>query len=300
MQTQGGEKIGIEVRGDQAAVKFLSGPDAGKFAKDTLVDIQKTPALGLMPVEIWKNGTRVHFGNKIVDVGAAKSSNSANAAAVRAYRSALVKAADTQIVTKGVSDVPLFMNSNVGRVFMQFQSFAFASHQRVLISGLQGRPRHMGELFVASTAAGMMVSYLKLIEQGKYDEADQLLRNPGRAVAEGIDRSGLFAVPFTASNMYEKIGGYGLMKAMQDIAGDEDKGGPISRYANRNVAGTLGGPAAGLLQDIATFSQQFLTGDIKESGINSAFRLVPGRSLPGVRSLVEMELKPRLKDELVE
>jgi hypothetical protein len=67
-QTQGQGKMAVQMRGDQAAVKFLEGQNAGKFSKNSLTDIQTRPALGLIPVETWNDGTRVHFGNKITEV----------------------------------------------------------------------------------------------------------------------------------------------------------------------------------------------------------------------------------------
>jgi hypothetical protein len=69
VQVKGSTK-GIEVRGNMAAVKYLDGPHAGKFERRTLVKIQRTPAVGLTPVELWKGGNRVHFGNEITKVRA--------------------------------------------------------------------------------------------------------------------------------------------------------------------------------------------------------------------------------------
>lgn len=70
IQTQGGARRAIVVSsGDtHAAVKYLDGKDAGKLERRTLVPIQTQPAVGLTPVELWKDGERVHFGNPIVSV----------------------------------------------------------------------------------------------------------------------------------------------------------------------------------------------------------------------------------------
>lgn len=68
-QTQGGPKKAIAVSEDgQAGVKYLDGKDEGKLERRTVVPIQDEPKKGLMPVELWKNGERVHFGNEITEV----------------------------------------------------------------------------------------------------------------------------------------------------------------------------------------------------------------------------------------
>jgi hypothetical protein len=67
-QTEGAGKMAVQMRGPQAAVKFLEGENADKFAKTSLTDIKKEPEVGLIPVETWDNGTKVHFGNPITEV----------------------------------------------------------------------------------------------------------------------------------------------------------------------------------------------------------------------------------------
>lgn len=68
-QTQGGPRMAIAERPDGAVgVKYLDGPNAGKFERRTVVKPSDKPAVGLTPVETWKGGTRVHFGNEITEV----------------------------------------------------------------------------------------------------------------------------------------------------------------------------------------------------------------------------------------
>ena len=242
---------------------------------------------------------RAH-GRKEGGVWVANTEAWTNPAAQRAFRAGIAKSADVQIVTKGVSDAPLALQSNTGRVLMQFKSFALASHQRVLISGLQGRPRHTAEMLLFATLTGMMVSYFKNIEAGRTEDAQKLLDNPGRWIGEGLDRSGLFAIPFEVSNTLEKFGGAGIVAGLQALFADEDRGGPVSRYASRNVTGTLAGPTAGIFEDMIKIAQQFGSGDVKRSGINAAFRQIPGRSLFGIRPAVEYGLKPLAEEVLVD
>lgn len=68
-QAQGGPKVAIRQHRDgRIGVKYLEGKDKGKFEKRTMVTPQPGPAIGLLPVETWKSGERVHFGNPITEV----------------------------------------------------------------------------------------------------------------------------------------------------------------------------------------------------------------------------------------
>lgn len=215
--------------------------------------------------------------------------------AQRAWAAALNKDVDRTIVTKGVADTPLWMKTNWGRLIMQFKSFGLASHQRVLISGLQERPHRLAEQMVLGTAIGMMIGYLKYIERGDFDEAERLTKNPGLWVADGLDRTGILSLPFEISNTAEKIGApVGIVSAAQMLAGDEDQGGQASRYASRNKLGAIMGPTAGIFQDLTTIAEQLGEGDLRRSGANAMIRQIPGATLPGVRSAIHVGVKPAL------
>lgn len=49
-------------------IKYLEGKDSGKFESRTVVKTQDVPREGLIPVELFDNGKRVHFGNEITKV----------------------------------------------------------------------------------------------------------------------------------------------------------------------------------------------------------------------------------------
>ncbi len=219
-------------------------------------------------------------------------------AAVRAWGAALNKDVDRTIITKGVADQPLWTRTNVGRLVTQFKSFGLASHQRVLIAGLQERPHRLAEMMVMSSALGMLIGYLKYVERGDLDEANRLLDNPGLWVAEGLDRSAVLSIPFEISNTAEKLGMPGFVGAAQAIAGDKDAGGQASRYASRGKLGAVLGPSAGLFEDIATIAQQLSEADLKKSGANAMIRQLPGATLPGIRTAIHVGVKPALEDAL--
>jgi hypothetical protein len=68
-QARGGPKTIIAPLGDgRFGLKYVEGPDAGKFERRTVVNGRTAPEVGLMPVEMWQGGSKVHFGNEITDV----------------------------------------------------------------------------------------------------------------------------------------------------------------------------------------------------------------------------------------
>ena len=217
-----------------------------------------------------------------------------DALASRAWAAALNKDVDRTIIQKGVADTPLWTKTNWGRLITQFKSFGLASHQRVLIAGLQERPHRLAEQMVFASALGMMISYLKYVERGDIDEAERLTKNPGLWVANGLDRSGILSIPFEISNTAEKLGFPGMMTAAQAIAGDPDQGGSASRYASRGKIGAVAGPSLGIFEDLATIAQQLSEADLKKSGANAIIRQIPGATLPGVRSAIHVGIKPAL------
>lgn len=82
MQAQGGEKMAVVRQGANAAIQYVSGPDKGKLIMDTMIPISHQPSVGLHPVETWKNGERVHFGNAITETSPAPMLRDAPSAAV--------------------------------------------------------------------------------------------------------------------------------------------------------------------------------------------------------------------------
>lgn len=221
--------------------------------------------------------------------------------AARTWAAALAKDVDRTIIQKGVTDTPLWMKSNWGRLIMQFKSFGLASHQRVLIAGLQERPHRLAEMLVFSTAIGMMIAYLKIWEKelftGKSEESDRLLSNPGLWIADGLDRTGILSLPFEISNTAEKVGSpIGLVPLAQALANDQDRGGSASRYASRNKLGAVMGPSAGIFEDLTSIASQLAAGDLRPGGATAIVNQIPGGSLPLIKSVLHGRVKPLVRD----
>lgn len=211
--------------------------------------------------------------------------------AVRMFAAAVNKDVDTTIVTKGAGDVPLFMNTPLGRAFGQFKSFALASNQRVLMRGLQEGVGNFAVGVMGMTALGMLVYWLKQVESGR-----ELSDNPGTWMAEGLDRTGIFALAFEINGTWEKLGGPGLYylaaRGGRLVEPGASLQGRASRYATRNAFGALLGPSFQLGTDTATLlglGASGLSGNFDPSAgdVTTGLNMIPGRNLPYFKWLLE-------------
>jgi hypothetical protein len=203
----------------------------------------------------------------------------------RTFWAAIDKDANSIIVTPGVADVPLFQHSDLGRLLLQFKSFVIASHQKAFIRAMQegANGQQAGVLagIVGSAAIGSFIAWLTAIETNRTEE---MSKNPGTWLAEGIDRSGLFSIFMEANNTFERaVPGYGFYGALE-APFDEPGSGGASRFGVRPLSSLLTGPTGGTLDDLQrTFSDP-----------KRALTLLPGRTLPYVRPILEWGVRPQL------
>lgn len=215
--------------------------------------------------------------------------------AARYYRAAISKDVDSIITTKGVADTPLFANTPTGRAMLQFQSFALASHQRVLLRGLQeGQARFVGGL-VAMSTIGMMATWFKAVSGNRVEKLEDVSKNPGWWISEGIDRSGVFSVPIQLANMFEKATNFNPIKTPMKAF---DEGSAVSqKLQNRNAIGTFLGPSYGLGQDVLTIGglpRKLSAGeDLTQGDKNAMERMLPYNSYPGIRQMLRYVVNPQ-------
>lgn len=212
----------------------------------------------------------------------------------RTYRAALNKDVDSIVVERGVADVPLFAHTPTGRAVLQFKAFALASHQRVLLRGLQESPARFTSGLVAMTAMGMFIVWAKALSGNRLDKLPDMAENPGWWIAEGLDRSGVLSVPMEVTNAFEKLTGFNVLKTPLKAF---DEGSTLSqRNQNRNELGAFLGPTAGFAQDLLTVGgiPQHLKkqGDVSEAQRNAAERLIPFSSYIGARQMLRYVVNP--------
>ncbi len=210
--------------------------------------------------------------------------------AARTFQAGAVKDVNGTIITKGVGDTALWMRHPVGQALLQFRGFALAAHQRAMIRGMQEADANVMGGLVAMASIGMFVEWIKAWESNRQGELPGS-ENPGFWIAAGLDRTGVFPLMFEAFNTFEKTGTAPGIYTIMQMGIDPDERETAGRYKVRSPIDALGGPSIGLFADIQRvlgLPYKYLRGDdFTEGDVNAAARLLPGRSLPGIRSGLE-------------
>lgn len=181
----------------------------------------------------------------------------------QAYESAVLKEVENVIITPGIADKPNFMSSEVGKTLMQFKSFAFASANRIAISGLQQRDMAQLNGLMLSVFLGGVVYATKQYASGR-----PITDNPTTFLNNAIDRSGVTGYLWDIKNVYEKMSGNVLF-------GDQQ----VSRYQSRNAVGALLGPSLGTAEDLQGVFRAMHEEQPNRSDVRAARRLVPYQNL---------------------
>lgn len=197
--------------------------------------------------------------------------------AARAFRAAINKDVDSTIVTPGVGDKPIFMNTEIGRTVGQFKSFMFAANQRVMLRAAQRQDRGAASGMAMMIGMGAMVYWLKTLQH----DPKKLSDDPRVWLAEGLDRSGLIPVMMEANNIAEKVG---FPLTFRSVTG----GGVASRYASRSLPEALLGPSLGQTTDLALTLRAIFAGEASDSDISAFRRLLPFQNLFYIRGLFDV------------
>jgi hypothetical protein len=179
---------------------------------------------------------------------------------IRKYYNALNTDIDSTIITMGAGDLPLSGNTEVGKLILQFKSFAFAATQQALMAGLQQKDLAVLSGLISSTTMGMMAYYLKKKMAGK--EASD---NPVVWLMEGWDRGGFGGITSDFSHIADKVG-FGA----NSLLGVEQS----SRYSTRNFAASLLGPTISLIDDWAVGTRALTSGEISPSDARAIRRMI--------------------------
>lgn len=219
--------------------------------------------------------------------------------AKRIYEAALKKEVDSTVVTKGIADAPIFSRTPIGGIMFQFTGYIFASHQRVLMRGLQKADASVVTGAMMMVAMGSIIAGLKQREielsaelSGKpYTGVKLQDWTPEKWLYEGVDRSGLIALFMDANNRFERLGGYGATRALGI--------GRSQRYVNRNKLGVFLGPAAGDLEQLISLGIKPFDGKpLTENDIAMARSNIPLQNVTGLRHLLDM-VQGEVSDNLI-
>lgn len=185
-----------------------------------------------------------------------------------AFQAAVLKDVDSTIVTPGAGDTPLMMSTEAGKIIMQFKTFIFASHNRVLASGIQQGDASFYLGALGSIALGAMVYTMKQNLSGR--EVDY---RPNNLVKEGLDRSGMLGWLSEPVNTVENMSGgrFGL--------GAMFGAPPVSRFQSRNAIGALMGPTFDMAGDSATIANGVLNGEFDDKQVHAVRKMMPYQNL---------------------
>lgn len=200
-----------------------------------------------------------------------------------AFQSAVLKDVDSTVVTPGVGDTPLMMSNEVGKMILQFKTFIFAQHNRVIASGIQQGDASFYLGAMGTIALGAMVYVMKQKLSGR-----DIDYSPNNLVKEGIDRAGMIGWLSEPLNAAENISGgrFGL--------GAMFGAPPVSRFQSRNAIGALMGPTFDMAGDGAVIANGVLNGEFDDKQTHAVRKLLPYQNLFYISPLlnrVEEQLK---------
>lgn len=184
-------------------------------------------------------------------------------AAANKFSDALLRHIDNMIISPTAADKPLWMSTEVGKAVSQFQSFGWATHQRILISGLQDRDAGALTSVAAMMALGMIsVAMRDIVAEGQVKERD--VRGWLR---EGFDRAGVASRFMETDAMVKKAIGTSLVTELS--------GGQTERSAGRGFVGQALGTTAGLVDDTAKAVRGVMDGSLTGTDLHNFRRIAP-------------------------
>jgi hypothetical protein len=230
------------------------------------------------------------FGDTVKGVMVANTERWTDQTAARYYRAAVFKDVSSIAVHRSVGDIPVFANEPIGRMLLQFQTFNLASHQAILLRGLQGAPALFVGGLVAMTSIGMFQTLLRARLGNR--EVPDFTEHPGWWLGEGLDYSGVAMLPMQLANIMERLIGVNPIKGPLTAAD-----APSSmRMRDRNRLGAIAGPTGGTFEDIGevfTIPKTLATGEPITRGQQGAIeRLIPFSSYLGMRQFLRYILFP--------
>lgn len=200
-----------------------------------------------------------------------------------AFQSAVLKDVDSTVVTPGVGDTPLMMSNEVGKMILQFKTFIFAQHNRVIASGIQQGDASFYLGAMGTIALGAMVYVMKQKLSGR-----DIDYSPNNLVKEGIDRAGMIGWLSEPLNAVENISGgrFGL--------GAMFGAPPVSRFQSRNAIGALLGPTFDMAGDGAVIANGVLNGEFDSKQVHAVRKVMPYQNLWAIAPLLN-EVEEQLK-----
>ena len=196
------------------------------------------------------------------------------------FHSALGKDINITIVTPGKGDIPLWFNTEMGGVLVQFKKFAMAATQRMLLRGMQERDLSFLSGSLMLMGAGAMVD---AIRTQAFDRSYS--KKPfGEKIVNAFDRSGLGGIYSDINNVVERMGNNKI--GLRPLLG---AGKPYSSYTTKNVMSGFGllGPSSSQFANITDIMFDWGKGTHNHYTAKNVRRLIPFQNVWYLDSLFD-------------
>jgi hypothetical protein len=261
---------------------------AGKATKKQVAFLAENSIDGGTAQAIWREFS--NGGGEVVDgIHLSNSMDWKNERARRMFEAALSRETDLAVITPG-QEKPLWLSTVAGSLIGMYKSYALSATERILHAGLQRSDRSFAEGVFASFAAGVLSYAAYQMAAGK-----DLSDNPADYVREGISRSGVTGWLEEVNTTLSKFPATEGRLDIYRLIGSERPG---TKYASRDFAGQLMGPAFGKVKSILEAGGNLAGAGLYGAGVieknpwsasdsRSVQRLVIGQNLFYIRRLAD-------------
>lgn len=179
------------------------------------------------------------------------------------YGTSIYKMVNNTIITPGNSDTPIILKTETGKFFGQFKTFLLASHNKILLSGMQQADSNAAAGLISLLTLGYVGYAAKQIVKG-----EEINTDPMTMLSEGVQQSGVIAVLSTLNGLAESLTDGEI--GMSAITGNRS-----ARYFNRSTASFILGPGVSLLEGYASFISSMFSGAKSETVLKNGLRSTP-------------------------
>ena len=196
------------------------------------------------------------------------------------FHNALGRDINITIVTPGKGEVPLWFNTEMGGVIVQFKKFAAAATQRMLMRGMQEKDAAFFGGALMLLAAGAMVDATR---QKAFNRS--YAKKPfGQKIVDASDRSGLGGIFSDMNNILERLtdNKIGLRPTLGAAR-------PYSSYTQKNIMSGFGlfGPTSSQIGNISDLMWDWGRGKHTHYSAKNVRRLIPFQNVWYLDSLFD-------------
>jgi len=190
----------------------------------------------------------------------------ADQALAQRFKSALSKEVDSTIVTPSIGDMPLVSRGELGRLILQFKSFAMSANNKIILATLDDFSAQKMIGILSMVMLGGLSQIARDAAKGKETDlsSEEGIR---KFMDNAIARSGALAHYGDVGGMVEKLLG-GKFNPIPKFSE-----APLDRYASRNTLGSILGPSAGRVEDVSKVAAAIAAGEWRESDARAMRRM---------------------------